>query len=89
MMHITFKRSPFPCISVRLNIFPPDILFNILVVACPTLRFLVLSLTAIPMNRAVALRDGSRKLFQTVCVPLKIFVAYFLLIHLRAYNDVV
>ena len=46
MIYITFKQSP---------ILPPETDFRILVVACPTLGFLVLALTAIPINGAVAL----------------------------------
>ena len=64
MIYITFKQSP---------ILPPEIDFRILVVACPTLGFLVLALTAIPINGAVALIADFRIFFQAVCVPLKIF----------------
>ena len=56
---------------------PPLMLFNILVNACPTLRFLVFAETAIPISGAVALNAGFRNLFQAVCVPLKIFEVYF------------
>ena len=59
--------------SVKLKILPPDILLRILVVACPTFGFLVLAVTAIPINGAVALIAGLRNLFQAVFVPLKIF----------------
>ena len=41
MIYITLNLNPRPCISVRLNIWPPEIDFKMLVVACPTLGFLV------------------------------------------------
>ena len=75
--------------SVSDKISPPDKLFEILVVACPTLGFFVFALKAIPINGAVAISAGIRHFFRAVCVPLKIFVVYFLLIHPRAYTDVV
>ena len=59
--------------SVSDNILPPDILFKILVVACPTFGFFVYAETAIPINGAVALIAGFRNLFQAVCVPLNSF----------------
>ena len=59
------------------EILAPDILFNVLVVACPTFGFLVFAETAIPINGAVSLIAGFRNLFQVVCVPLNIFVIYF------------
>ena len=59
--------------SARLNTFPPEIDFKILVVACPTFGFFVSALTAIPINGAVALIAGFRSLLPAVCVPLKIF----------------
>ena len=58
--------------SVKPKILPPDILFEILVVACPTFGFLVLALTAVPMKGAVALVSSLTSLFQALCVPLKI-----------------
>ena len=87
IFYITFKRSPFPCISVKLKILPLEIDFNILVVACPTLGFLVLALTAIPINGAATLTAGLKNLFPAVYVPLKFFVVYFLSTHLRACID--
>ena len=72
MNYITLNLNPLPCMSVKLKILPPDILLRILVVACPTFGFLVLAVTAIPINGAVALIEGLRNLFQAVCVPLKI-----------------
>ena len=73
MNYITFNLNPLPCISVSDKILPPLIDFNILVVACQTFGFLVLALTAIPINGAVALIAALRNLFQVVCVPLNIF----------------
>ena len=73
MIHITFSLNPLPCMSVRLKILPPEILFSILVVACPTFGFFVFAETAIPINGADALIAGLRYLFHAVCVPLKIF----------------
>ena len=66
MNYITFNRKPLPCMSVSDNILPPEILLSILVVACPTLGFLVLALTAIPINGAATLTAGFRNLFQAV-----------------------
>ena len=57
-------------------------LFNILGVACRIFGLLVLALTAIVINGAVALIAGFKNLFQAVCVPLKVSEAYILSIHL-------
>ena len=73
MIYITFNLNPLPRISVRFRILPPLKIFLILVVACPTFGFFVLAPTAKTINGAVALIAGLRKLFQTGCVPLKIF----------------
>ena len=75
--------------SVSDTILPSDILFKILVVACPTLGFFVFALTAIPLNGAVAIITGLKNLFHAVCVPLVFCVVYFLSIHPRACTDVV
>ena len=45
MNYTTFNPKPLQCMSVKLIVLPQDILFNILVVACPTLGFLVLALS--------------------------------------------
>ena len=45
---------------------PPDILFKILVVACPTFGFLVLALTAIPKKGAATLTAGFKKFLKAV-----------------------
>ena len=73
MIYVTFKRSPFPCMSVRLNILPPDILFNILVVAAPTLGFLVFAETAIPINEPATLNAG----FKSCLRALEYFFSLF------------
>ena len=73
MNYITFNLKPLQCMSVKLNILPQDVLFNILVVACPTLGFLVSALTAMPINGAATLTADFKNLFQAVCVPLKDF----------------
>ena len=52
MIHINFNLNPLPCISVRLRILPPPMLFKTLVVAAPTVGFLVLALTALPIKAA-------------------------------------
>ena len=77
MIYITFNLNPCPCISVRPNILPPDILFRRLVVACPTSRFLVLALTAMPIKGAATLTVGFKNLFQALCLPLNIFCSFF------------
>ena len=59
--------------SVKPKILQQDILFNILVVASPTLGFLVLALTAMPINGAATLTADFKNLFQAVCVPLNFF----------------
>ena len=69
MNRITLKQSPCPCMSVKLKILPPDIDFNILVVACPTLGFLVLAETANPINGAATLTTGLRNLFKLFEIP--------------------
>ena len=67
MIYITRNLKPAPeCMSVRPNIFPPEIDFKILVVAAPTFGFFVLALTAIPINEAATLTAGLRNLFQAV-----------------------
>ena len=71
--HITLKRSPLPFMSVKLNILPPEIDFNILVVACATFGFFVFAETTIPINRAATLTAGFKIFFQAVCVPLNFF----------------
>ena len=73
MIYITFIRKPFPCISVQLKILPPLIDFILLVVAAPTLGFLVLAITSIPINGAATLTAGLRNFLQAVCVPLNTF----------------
>ena len=72
--YITFNLNPFPLMSVKLNTFPPEIDFSILVVAAATFGFLVLAPTAIPMKGAATLTAGFTNLFQAVCVPLNIFL---------------
>ena len=66
MNYITFNLNPLPCISVSDKILPPLIDFKILVVAAPTFGFLVLALTAIPINGAATLTARFRNLFQAV-----------------------
>ena len=66
MNNKTLKRSPLPRMSVKLKILPPDIDFNLSVVACPFLGFLVLALTAIPINGAASLTAGFKNIFQAV-----------------------
>ena len=65
--------------SVNLNILPPQIDFNVSVVACPTFGFSVLAETGIPINGAATLTASFKNLFQAVCAPLNIF-CYLLLI---------
>ena len=52
--------------SVRLKTLPPEIDFNIMVVAAAIFGFLVLAPAAIPINGADALIGGLRNLFQAV-----------------------
>ena len=52
--------------SVSDKILPPEIGFNILVVACPTLGFFVLAMTAIPLYGLARFNAGLKNLFQTV-----------------------
>ena len=73
MNYITFNLKPLQCTSVKLNILPQELLFNILDVACPTLGFLVLALTAMPKNGAATLTADFKNLFQAVCVPVEFF----------------
>ena len=79
MNYITFNLKPLQCMSVKLKILPQHILFNILVVACPTLGFLVLALTAMPINGAATLTADFKKLFQAVCVPVEFFCSFLLI----------
>ena len=73
MVYKTFNPYPLPWRSAKLSILPPDLRFKIFVVACTTLGFSVLALTTIPINGAATLKAGSKNLFQTGCVPQKIF----------------
>ena len=50
-----------------------------LVNACPSFGLFVLTLTAIPINGAVALTADFKNLFPAVCVPLKIFCSLLLI----------
>ena len=77
--YITFNRKPLPCISVKLEILPPDIDFKILAVACPTFGFFVFAETAIPIYGLAIFNAGLRNLFQAVCVPSKIDFNLFLI----------
>ena len=79
MNYITFNLKPLPCMSFKLNILQQDILFNILVVASPTLGFLVLALRAMPINGAATLTADFKSLFQAVCVPVKVFCSLLLI----------
>ena len=79
MNYKTFNLKPLRCMSVKLNILPQDILFIILVVACPTLGFLVLALTAMQINGDATWRADFKNLIQAVCVPLKIFCSLLLI----------
>ena len=54
----------------------PEIDFKKLLVACPTFGFLVLALTAIPINGAATLTAGLRNLLQAVLCPLKDFLKF-------------
>ena len=78
MNYITFDLKPCPCMSVKLKILPPDKLFRIFVVAYPTLGFLVLAETAIPINGAATLTAGFRNLFHAAWLPLNVFFIVFL-----------
>ena len=60
----TFIPNPWPCKSVRLNILPPDIDFNIFAVACPTFGFFVSAETAIPIYGLAINMAGYKNLFQ-------------------------
>ena len=66
MIYITFILNSLPCISGKLKILPPEIDFNILVVAAPTFGFLDLALTVSPIKGAATLTAGLRKLFYAV-----------------------
>ena len=47
-----------PCMIIKLNIFPHDILFETFVVVLATSGFLVLAPTAIPINGAATMTAG-------------------------------
>ena len=79
MNYITFNLKPLPWMSVKLNVLLQDILFDILVVACPTLGFLVSALTAMPINGAATLTADFKNLFQAVCVPHENFCSLLLI----------
>ena len=66
MIYLTFNLNPCPCMLVKLNILLPLMLFNILMVACPTLGFVVLALTAIRINGTATLTAGFKTLFHAV-----------------------
>ena len=62
--------------SVKLNIIPPLIDLERLVVACSTFGFFVSELTAFLTNGAVVLIAGFKNLVQAVCVPLVFFLKF-------------
>ena len=64
--------------SVKLKILPPEIDFNVFVVACATFGFLVFAPTAIPINGAATLTAGFMNLFHVVWDPLNILFLVFL-----------
>ena len=66
MIYITRNLNPFPCMSVKLNILPPLMLFKLFVVAAPTLAFLRFAPTAIPITGASVFIVGFKDLFQAV-----------------------
>ena len=74
--YITFNLNPLPCISVSDKILPPDILFKIFVVACPTFGFLVFAETAMPINGAVALIAGFKNFVPSCLCSLKYFIKF-------------
>ena len=73
MIHKTRKRKPFLCTFVSDNIFPPLIDLKMLVLAYPTVRFLLLAATAIRMSGAATITAGFKNLFQVVCFPSESF----------------
>ena len=67
MLHITRNLKPLPeCMSVKLEILPPLMLFNIVVVAAPTLAFLLFAPTDIPITGASVFRVGFKNLLHAV-----------------------
>ena len=72
ILHNFYPQSTAMHVGQTQNL-PPENDFKILVVACPTFGFLVLALTAIPINGAATLTAGFKNLFHQVCVALKSF----------------
>ena len=66
MNYITFNLNPLPCMSVRLNIFPPEIDFSISVAAAATFGFFVFAPTAIPITGASVFIVGFKNLSRAV-----------------------
>ena len=61
MIYMASNLKPAPeCISVKLNIFPPDILSKIFVVACPSCGFLLFAATAMLRTGAYVFTAGLR-----------------------------
>ena len=72
--------------SFKLKFLPPDILLNILVVACHTFVFLIFAETTLPINGAATLTAGLGTLFPAACVPPKLFGRLVLIDHPSSLN---
>ena len=67
----------FPCMPVKLKIVSPLFDLEILIVACPTLGFLLLAATAIPINAVVTIKTVLRNIFHAFSVHSKLFFILF------------
>ena len=66
MVYITFKRSPFPCMSVSDSILPPVNDFIILLVIWAYFGFFVFAVTPAEIIGVAIFNAGLKNLFQAV-----------------------
>ena len=66
MIYITFNLNPRPCISVRLNIFPPVNDFIILLVISADWEFFLFAATPAEIIGVAVFNAGFKNLFQAV-----------------------
>ena len=79
--HIKLNPNRFPYVSVVDRILPPDLLFEVFVVAWPTLVLFVVAATAFPTNGLATLTADLRNISQVLLFPLLFLVFHFEIHH--------
>ena len=75
---MTFKRQPLPCISVKLKVLAPEMLFKIFFVVWDICGFFVSAATAADKRSLAIWRPGFINFRPAVCVHSKTFCDFFL-----------